>query len=110
MTATHRPHHFAIAHGVDLLSVEVAHKADNVVVTTTHADLEESFRTPELSFSLLQRSGGEDAIFRADLAGSGQQLAREEGALLRHRRANQPKAEQERDNQSPHEASFRART
>lgn len=34
--------------------------------------LEESFRTPELSFSLLQRSGGEDAIFRADLAGSGQ--------------------------------------
>lgn len=34
-----------LAHGVDLLSVEVAHKARNVVVTTTHADLEESFRT-----------------------------------------------------------------
>lgn len=32
-------------HGVDLLSVDVAHKAANVVVTTTHADLQESFRS-----------------------------------------------------------------
>jgi hypothetical protein len=34
-----------LAHGVDLLSVEVQHKAANVVVTTTHADLRESFRS-----------------------------------------------------------------
>ncbi|KQV67865.1 hypothetical protein ASC64_11740 [Nocardioides sp. Root122] len=34
-----------LAHGVDLLSVEVEHKASNVVVTTTHVDLQESFRS-----------------------------------------------------------------
>ncbi|WP_374456046.1 hypothetical protein [Nocardioides sp.] len=34
-----------LGHGVDLRSVEVEHKAANVVVTTTHADLRESFRT-----------------------------------------------------------------
>ena len=34
-----------LAHGVDLLSVEVQHKAANVVVTTTHDDLRESFRS-----------------------------------------------------------------
>jgi len=32
-------------HGVDLRSVEVAHGARNLVVTTTHADLQESYRT-----------------------------------------------------------------
>ena len=34
-----------LAHGVDLRSVEVQHKAANVVVTTTHADLQQSFRS-----------------------------------------------------------------
>ena len=34
-----------LAHGVDLLSVEVRHGARNVVVTTTHSDLVESFRS-----------------------------------------------------------------
>jgi hypothetical protein len=34
-----------LAHGVDLLSVEVQHGARNVVVTTTHTDLVESFRS-----------------------------------------------------------------
>ncbi|GAA5109630.1 hypothetical protein GCM10023339_09930 [Alloalcanivorax gelatiniphagus] len=32
-------------HGVDLRSVEVEHKARNVVVTTTHTDLRASFRS-----------------------------------------------------------------
>ena len=32
-------------HGVDLRSVEVKHGGRNVVVTTTHADLQESYRT-----------------------------------------------------------------
>jgi hypothetical protein len=34
-----------LAHGVDLRSVEVQHGARNVVVTTTHTDLQESFRS-----------------------------------------------------------------
>ena len=34
-----------LGHGVDLRSVEVEHKASNVVVTTTHVDLQESFRS-----------------------------------------------------------------
>jgi hypothetical protein len=34
-----------LAHGVDLLSVQVQHGARNVVVTTTHTDLVESFRS-----------------------------------------------------------------
>lgn len=34
-----------LGHGVDLRSVEVEHKAANVVVTTTHTDLQESFRS-----------------------------------------------------------------
>ena len=34
-----------LAHGVDLLSVEVQHGARNVVVTTTHTDLVESYRS-----------------------------------------------------------------
>jgi hypothetical protein len=34
-----------LGHGVDLRSVEVEHKAANVVVTTTHTDLQRSFRS-----------------------------------------------------------------
>jgi len=34
-----------LGHGVDLRSVEVEHKARNVVVTTTHTDLRPSFRS-----------------------------------------------------------------
>jgi hypothetical protein len=34
-----------LGHGVDLRSVEVQHGARNVVVTTTHTDLRESFRS-----------------------------------------------------------------
>jgi hypothetical protein len=34
-----------LAHGVDLRSVEVDHRADNVVITTTHKNLRPSFRT-----------------------------------------------------------------
>lgn len=34
-----------LGHGVDLRSVQVEHKAKNVVVTTTHTDLVESFRS-----------------------------------------------------------------
>lgn len=34
-----------LSHGVDLLSVDVEHGARNVVVTTTHTDLVESFRS-----------------------------------------------------------------
>jgi hypothetical protein len=34
-----------LGHGVDLRSVEVEHGARNIVVTTTHADLVESFRS-----------------------------------------------------------------
>lgn len=34
-----------LAHGVDLLSVDVRHGTRNVVVTTTHTDLVESFRS-----------------------------------------------------------------
>lgn len=34
-----------LGHGVDLRSVEVEHKANNVVITTTHTDLRESFRS-----------------------------------------------------------------
>ena len=34
-----------VAHGVDLRSVVVDHRAANVVVTTTHTDLRPSFRT-----------------------------------------------------------------
>jgi len=34
-----------LGHGVDLRSVVVDHGADNVVVTTTHTDLRESFRS-----------------------------------------------------------------
>lgn len=34
-----------LAHGADLRSVEVEHKARNVVITTTHTDLVESFRS-----------------------------------------------------------------
>jgi hypothetical protein len=34
-----------LGHGVDLRSVEVEHKARNVVVTTTHSDLRPSFRS-----------------------------------------------------------------
>jgi hypothetical protein len=34
-----------LGHGVDLRSVEVDHGARNVVITTTHADLQESFRS-----------------------------------------------------------------
>ena len=34
-----------LGHGVDLRSVEVQHKAANVVVTTTHTDLQETFRS-----------------------------------------------------------------
>ncbi|KRF36190.1 hypothetical protein [Nocardioides sp. Soil805] len=34
-----------IGHGVDLRSVVVDHRADNVVVTTTHTNLRPSFRT-----------------------------------------------------------------
>ena len=34
-----------LAHGADLRSVEVQHGARNVVVTTTHTDLQESFRS-----------------------------------------------------------------
>jgi hypothetical protein len=34
-----------LGHGVDLRSVEVEHKAANVVVTTTHTDLRPSYRT-----------------------------------------------------------------
>ena len=34
-----------LAHGVDLLSVDVVHGARNVVITTTHTDLVESFRS-----------------------------------------------------------------
>ena len=34
-----------LAHGVDLRSVEVEHGGRNIVVTTTHTDLRESFRS-----------------------------------------------------------------
>ena len=34
-----------LGHGVDLRSVEVEHKAANVVVTTTHTDLRSSYKT-----------------------------------------------------------------
>ena len=34
-----------LGHGVDLRSVEVEHKAANIVVTTTHTDLRPSYRT-----------------------------------------------------------------
>ena len=34
-----------LGHGVDLRSVEVEHNAANVVVTTTHTDLQRSFRS-----------------------------------------------------------------
>lgn len=34
-----------LGHGVDLRSVEVEHKTRNVVVTTTHTDLQPSFRS-----------------------------------------------------------------
>ncbi|MDZ5660501.1 hypothetical protein HN031_02840 [Nocardioides sp. zg-1308] len=34
-----------LGHGVDLRSVEVEHGARNVVITTTHTDLRESFRS-----------------------------------------------------------------
>lgn len=34
-----------LVHGVDLRSVAVRHSANNVVVTTTHTDLRESFRS-----------------------------------------------------------------
>ena len=34
-----------LAHGADLRSVQVEHKARNVVVTTTHTDLRQSFRS-----------------------------------------------------------------
>ena len=34
-----------LGHGVDLRSVEVQHGGRNVVVTTTHTDLRESFRS-----------------------------------------------------------------
>lgn len=34
-----------LGHGVDLRAVEVEHKARNLVVTTTHADLRESYRS-----------------------------------------------------------------
>ena len=34
-----------LAHGADLRSVQVEHKARNIVVTTTHTDLRESFRS-----------------------------------------------------------------
>ena len=34
-----------LGHGVDLRSVEVEHRTNNVVVTTTHTDLRPSFRT-----------------------------------------------------------------
>ncbi|GAA1935604.1 hypothetical protein [Nocardioides hwasunensis] len=34
-----------LRHGVDLRSVTVDHKAKNLVVTTTHTDLQESFRS-----------------------------------------------------------------
>lgn len=34
-----------LGHGVDLRSVQVEHKAKNVVLTTTHTDLVESFRS-----------------------------------------------------------------
>ncbi|GAB3022210.1 hypothetical protein GCM10011376_27410 [Nocardioides flavus (ex Wang et al. 2016)] len=34
-----------LAHGVDLRSVQVEHKARSIVVTTTHTDLRPSFRT-----------------------------------------------------------------
>jgi hypothetical protein len=34
-----------LGHGVDLRSVEVEHRAANVVVTTTHADLRASYTT-----------------------------------------------------------------
>jgi hypothetical protein len=34
-----------LAHGADLRSVQVEHKASNIVVTTTHTDLRRSFRS-----------------------------------------------------------------
>ena len=40
-------------HGVDLRSVEVRHGARNLVVTTTHADLKESFRSGSSGVVLL---------------------------------------------------------
>ena len=38
-----------LQHGVDLRSVVVDHKANNLVVTTTHTNLRESFRTSRLA-------------------------------------------------------------
>lgn len=47
-----------IDHGVDLRSVEVAHDTDDIVVTTTHANLRRSFRSGASGAVYLDTDGG----------------------------------------------------
>ncbi|HXH77444.1 hypothetical protein [Nocardioides sp.] len=79
-------------HGVDLRSVVLDHRTDNVVVTTTHTDLRPSFRTGSsaaIYFDTDELDAGPEYVFvGAFFSGSDYQLLATEG--FGHRRWGQP--------------------
>lgn len=70
-------------HGVDLRSVVLDHRAENVVVTTTHTDLRPSFRTGSSGAVFLDTdeldAGPEYVLVGAFFSGSDYQLLNTEG-------------------------------
>ncbi len=79
-------------HGVDLRSVVLDHRAENVVVTTTHTDLRPSFRTGSSGAVYLDTdeldAGPEYVFVGAFFSGSDYQLLNTDG--FGHRRWGQP--------------------
>ncbi|MCW2832274.1 MAG: hypothetical protein JWN68_227 [Nocardioides sp.] len=79
-------------HGVDLRSVVVDHRAENVVVTTTHTDLRPSFRTGSSGAVYLDTdeldAGPEYVFVGAFFSGSDYQLLHTDG--FGNRRWGQP--------------------
>lgn len=79
-------------HGVDLRSVVLDHRAQNIVVTTTHTDLRPSFRTGSsaaIYFDTDELDAGPEYVFvGAFFSGSDYQLLHTEG--FSHRRWGRP--------------------
>lgn len=72
-----------LRHGADLRSVEVEHRARNVVVTTTHTDLQESFRSGSSGAVFLDTdpddAGPEFVFFGGFFAGTDYALVHTDG-------------------------------
>lgn len=72
-----------LGHGVDLRSVQVEHKARSIVVTTTHTDLRESFRSGSSGAVYLDTDptdpGPEHVFVGGYFAGTDYQLLSTEG-------------------------------